>query len=196
MRVKRFQCGPLLANGYVLYQNDNGNCFIVDPGYEAGKYLEYVREHGLSVQSILLTHYHSDHAGQAEVLRDAFSAEVLMHACDAAVYRGTVDRTLEGGEVLSLDGEPLEVLYTPGHTKGGICLMAPKSRICFTGDTIFDTDLGRTDLAGGSEEDMRASCRNVVDTWENDIKIYPGHEGSATMKQVRKYNSEFLQMLK
>lgn len=70
--------------------------------------------------------------------------------------------------------------------------MAEKSRVCFTGDTIFDTDLGRTDLEGGSEPDMRDSICNVVDKWENDIMIYPGHDDGCTMKKVRIYNSEFI----
>ena len=75
---------------------------------------------------------------------------------------------------------------------GSICLYSEKSKVCFTGDTIFDTDLGRTDLAGGSESMMADSIRDVVDRWDNQVTIYPGHDGSCNMKFVRAHNQEFL----
>ena len=100
------------------------------------------------------------------------------------------------GDVLELDGETLRIFNTPGHTWGSICILSEKSKVVFTGDTIFDTDLGRTDLSDGSPRDMKESCRNVIDKWSNEYTVYPGHDGSATMKQVRKYNQEFLDCLK
>ena len=82
-----------------------------------------------------------------------------------------------------------------GHTHGSICIISDLSKVVFTGDTIFDTDLGRTDLEDGSEKEMISSCKEVIDKWPNEYQIYPGHDGSATMKQVRTYNTEFLQCL-
>ena len=120
----------------------------------------------------------------------------MMHEMDAIVYKGAVDRQLRDGDVLELDGEALKVLSTPGHTRGSICILSEKSKVVFTGDTIFDTDLGRTDLEDGSPRDMEESCRSVIDKWSNEYTIYPGHDGSATMKQVRKYNHEFLDCLR
>ena len=93
------------------------------------------------------------------------------------------------------DGEVLQVIHTPGHTMGSVCFLSEKSKVIFTGDTIFDTDLGRTDLEDGSPEAMIQTCRNVINHWSNEYTIYPGHDGSATMKQVRKYNQEFLDCL-
>lgn len=78
---------------------------------------------------------------------------------------------------------------------GSVCIIAEESKTVFTGDTIFDTDLGRTDFKDGSEAEMIRSCREVIDKWPNDYRIYPGHDESATMKQVRTYNSEFLHCL-
>ena len=128
----------------------------------------------------------------ADAAADVLDCPVYMHEADACSYRGRVDSELKGGDVLDLDGEILEIMSTPGHTKGSICIMSEKSRVCFTGDTVFDTDLGRTDLEGGSEEEMKSSIRNIVDKWDNDIHIYPGHDDGCTMKQVRKYNTEFI----
>ena len=192
LKIKRFMCGSLLADGYVIYHKPGGDCWIIDPGYEPKGYIDFVAEQELHVLGILLTHLHYDHTGAAENLADRWDCPILMHEADAFVYRGRVDRMLHDQEVLLLEDEEIRVFSTPGHTKGSVCFYAGKSRVCFTGDTIFDTDLGRTDLPGGSEEEMIASIRNVVDLWENDITIYPGHEGQATMKQVRKYNTEFI----
>ena len=106
---------------------------------------------------------------------------------------------LKDGDILELgDGteriEKLEIIHTPGHTKGGICIMCPQSKVCFTGDTIFNVDLGRTDLEDGSDSDMAASI-SIINKWPNDITIYPGHGDPATMKTVRKINLEFLEFL-
>ena len=195
MKVERFIGGSLESNGYVLYQKDGGDAYVVDPGYNPGVFVDFIREHKLNLVGILLTHNHHDHVGAVNALRDQCPCKVYMHRQDAAVYRGCVDVEIEDGYTFDLEGESIVTLSTPGHTKGSVCFMCPKSKICFTGDTVFDTDLGRTDLEGGSEEDMRRSIVNVVDKWTNDIYIYPGHDNGCTMKFVRKYNTEFLALL-
>ena len=191
MKIKRFMCGSLLADGYVIWNRDKGSCMVIDPGYEARGYVDFVKEKGLALTKILLTHHHYDHTDAAEAVQDALGGQICMHEEDAYVYRGHVDVLLKDGDVLDLDGEEILVQHTPGHTRGSVCFLSRKSRVCFTGDTVFDTDLGRTDLPGGSETDMIRSIRTVADRWENDIMIYPGHEGNCTMKAVRRYNQEF-----
>ena len=191
MKIKRFMCGSLMADGYVIWNRPQGHCMIIDPGYEPRGYVDFVQKENLHPTKILLTHHHYDHTGAAEAVADALGGEICMHEADAAVYRGRVDQTLRDGDVLDLDGEKILVQSTPGHTKGSVCFYSEKSRVCFTGDTVFDTDLGRCDLAGGSYEDMVHSIRTVADRWENDVMIYPGHEGNCTMKMVRQYNKEF-----
>lgn len=103
---------------------------------------------------------------------------------------------MEDGDLLDLDGELIKVINTPGHTKGSVCFYSEKSKLAFTGDTIFDIDIGRVDLEGGCEADMIDSILNKVDKWENDITIYPGHGDSCTMKKVREKNDEFLYIIK
>ena len=88
------------------------------------------------------------------------------------------------------------MLSTPGHTGGSVCFYSEKSGIAFTGDTIFDIDIGRMDLPGGSTEDMRSSLLNVVNKWGNEIIIYPGHGDPSSMKRVREINHEFLEMIR
>lgn len=195
MKIKRLVGGSLESNGYIISRMRGGSCYVIDPGYEPKRFIAYIAEQGLAMQGVILTHHHYDHVGGAEKLRDYFECPVMMHEQDAFVYRQPVDRLLANGDEIDLDGETLRVYHTPGHTRGSICMLSEKSKVVFTGDTIFDTDLGRTDLADGSPQDMIRSCKAVIDKWSNDYTIYPGHDGAATMKQVRQYNQEFLDCL-
>lgn len=192
MNIKRLIGGSLESNGYILYHASGSDCFIIDPGYSPKKFTDFANQKDLNCLGIILTHLHHDHTGAAEAVADRLNCPIFMHEDDAFVYGGRVDRMLKDGETLLLGDERLRILHTPGHTAGSICIMAEKSRVCFTGDTLFDTDLGRTDFEGGSEDALRDSVRKVIDRWENDIHIYPGHDEDCTMKTVRTYNREFL----
>ena len=195
MRYKRFVGGNLESNGYVLYQRKGGDALLIDPGYNAGVFLAFLKDNGLNLKGILLTHLHHDHVGAVRGILASADCPVYMHSLDAEDYRGRVDIAMEDGLVIDLEGEPVKVLHTPGHTRGSVCFLCPESKLCFTGDTVFDTDLGRTDLAGGSEAEMEESVKNVVDRWPNDLFILPGHDSGCTMAQVRKHNSEFIQIV-
>ena len=201
MEIKRFIGGILEANCYIVSPADSGadvkaanakkTCFIIDPGYEAKKIMKYIMDNDLSVEGIILTHHHSDHSGCAARIRKELGCPILIHREDADRYREGADRLLENGDVLG----DLTVLHTPGHTRGGICLLSERDKVCFTGDTIFNVDLGRTDLNDGSYEEMVRSILDVVNKWGNDMTIYPGHGDPATMKTVRKINLEFLEIV-
>jgi len=195
VKIKRFVGGSLESNGYIISNKAGGNCYIIDPGYEPKKFIDYVEAESLSLKGIILTHHHHDHVGGVARIRDHFGVPAMMHEMDAPMYKGTIDRQLRDGDTIDLDGETLLILSTPGHTWGSVCILSEKSKVVFTGDTIFDTDLGRTDLMDGSPRDMIESCRDVINKWSNEYTIYPGHDGSATMKQVRIYNEEFLSCL-
>ena len=192
LKIKNFRCGALLANGYVVYHKNGGGCLIIDPGYEPKKYFAFIKEEKLTPEGIILTHHHSDHTGAAPALKSKYGCDIYMHELDAFVYKDEVDVLLKDGQVLDFEGEELKILRTPGHTKGSICIYSENSRVCFSGDTLFDTDLGRSDLADGNEDEMRQSIINVLDKLENDVMIYSGHEGEANMKFIRRYNREFI----
>ncbi|MDO4870155.1 MAG: MBL fold metallo-hydrolase [Bacillota bacterium] len=201
MNIKRFIGGMLESNGYIISSRpDHDECYIIDPGYEPKKFIKYVNDKDLSVKGIILTHHHYDHVGGAERIKKALDCPILMHRCDVDRYGKDVDVYLEDGDVLVLGddqakAEKLVILHTPGHTKGGISIMSAASKVCFTGDTIFNVDLGRTDLDDGSDDELVSSIINVVDKWPNEITIYPGHGDPATMKTVRKINREFLDIV-
>lgn len=196
MKIQRYIGGTLQSNGYIIYNKKGGECYVIDPGYNPKVFINYINDNSLKLKGIILTHLHHDHTGAVDAISSEFNSDIYMHSSDAYVYKGKVDTTVDDGDKLLLEDEPLLIISTPGHTKGSICIMSMKSRVCFTGDTIFDTDLGRCDLAGGSDKDMKNTCRNIINRWDNDIIIYPGHDNGCTMKQVRKQNSEFLALCK
>lgn len=192
MKIKRLTGGDLESNGYILYRRQGGACYVVDPGYNPRSFIRFIEEMDLDMKGILLTHHHPDHVGGVEKIKETFDCPVSLHRADMDRYRRPVEIPLEGGERIWLEEEPIDVIHTPGHTAGGVCYYAEKSKTAFTGDTIFNVDLGRTDLAGGSEMQMIATCRNIINRWSNEIFIYPGHGDGCTMKKVREINTEFL----
>ena len=195
MNIERTIHGSLAENCYIIFQKDGGAAYIIDPGYDKTYTQGFVKEHNLQIKAVLLTHTHPDHASKAAALADFYGVDVCAHREELDHYRGRVDRVFEGGETLDLDGETIDVLHTPGHSAGGLCFYSEKSKLVFTGDTIFNIDLGYTHFKGGSTERMRDSLKNVVNQWGNDVTIYPGHGDSATMRYVREVNQEFLEMI-
>lgn len=195
MKIKRFTGGTLESNGYVLYVREGGSCFIIDPGYDPKMFLVYIRDMKLDLKGIILTHHHYDHTGAVDRIKNETGCPVYLHREDCDMYGNQVDVYMEDSDIIDLDGVQLEVIHTPGHTRGSVCIFDGKDRVCFTGDTIFNVDLGRTDLEDGSEEQMIRSITEIIDRWPNDIMIYPGHGDGCTMKKVRKINREFTDII-
>ena len=195
MKIKRFISGNLESNGYVLYQREGGDCYIVDPGYNADQFLTFIRENNLTARGVLLMHHHYDHVGAVKKIRQATDCPVYLHGSDADMYRDAVDVTLADGDKIELEDETITALHTPGHTEGSVCYYSAKGNLAFTGDTIFNVDLGRTDLSDGDPAKMRRSIRDVVNRWDNGLTIYPGHGDPCDMKFVRKVNREFLELI-
>lgn len=196
MKIERFIGGNLEANGFVIYRHDGGDALIIDPGYSHKRFTAFLKAHSLRPIAILLTHHHHDHSDEADVLANEWDCPVRLGIRDIPYYKGRVDAPLEGGECIDLDGETIQVFATPGHTAGGLCFYSEQSKVSFTGDTIFNVDLGYTHFPGGSAAEMRESLRSVINAWGNDITIYPGHGDPATMKYVRASNQEFLDMVR
>lgn len=194
MKIKRFTGGILQSNGYVIYQKEQGDCYIVDPGYNPGVFLSFIQEKGLILRGILLTHHHRDHTGGVKKIRSTLGCPVFLHREDMDKY-GEEAQPLEDGSIIKLEDETIRTVHTPGHTRGSVCFYVEKSRLAFTGDTIFNVDLGRTDLEDGSEEEMVHTCRKIIDRWSNEIFIYPGHGDGCNMKTVRTINHEFLNIV-
>lgn len=191
MKIKRFIGGLLESNGYVIYHKEGQSAYIIDPGYKPKVFLDFLEKNNLKLKGILLTHHHYDHVGAVDKIAAETGAKVYIHTDDMDLYKKAAEH-LEDGQIIDLDGEKIRVIGTPGHSEGGICLFSEESKLVFTGDTIFNVDIGRTDLEGGDPNKMKDSMINIINKWGNDIHIYPGHGDSCSMKFVRKSNIEFL----
>lgn len=190
MKIKRLTGGTIRSNGYIIYQKEGGSCYIIDPGYRYKSYVRFIEENGLRPAGIILTHSHYDHVGAVENIRKEFQCDVFIEVHEMDMY-GKEATPIYDGDVFDLEGEKLTVVRTPGHSPGSICLVSQKGDVAFTGDTVFNVDLGRSDLFGGSEEDMEKTIREIVDRWPDHLEIYPGHGDNCSMKYVRSVNEEF-----
>ncbi len=198
------------SNCYVVQSKEN-NAFIVDPGAEPENITEYLDGHGITPKMILLTHGHFDHIGAVKALRKAYPGiQVYISPEDVDLLQGD-DKTgalgrrfikdsspyvfepdgfLREGEDLQLDELTIRVLETPGHTKGSVCLIC--GHTIFTGDTLFHHDCGRTDLYGGSFEQMCQSLKKLS-LLREDYIIRPGHEELSSMGEEREWLAAFLE---
>ena len=156
---------------YIL-SSESGEGIVIDPSYSSQEIWRMVREKGISLRYIINTHGHHDHTEGNKWLADKSGAQVAVHKADAAMLGDRPDLLLDDGDVLHIDEIEVKVLHTPGHTKGGICLLAEDS--LFTGDTLFVSNCGRTDLSGGSDEELFASMQRLKKL-EGKIKVFPGH---------------------
>jgi len=174
MDVIRLVVGPYKANCYIL--NGDGELNIIDPGGEADKITQKINELNKLVKFIINTHYHFDHTGaNAEIKEQSrgLGTALLIHEREKEYIDFSPDRFLQDGEKLGLSGVEFEVLPTPGHTAGSFCLISKDT--IFTGDTLFKDGYGRTDLPGGSDDDMAQSLALLKKKIRPGMEIYPGH---------------------
>lgn len=203
------QLGFLGTNCYIVKSNNN-NAAVIDPGDNADKIISYLEKNNLTAKYILLTHGHFDHIGGVNELQEKTGATVMIHqddtdiACDpkvrATLMRGlenvkpiTPDKFINDGDVISFDDVSLEVLHTPGHTKGGVCYILDKelgnglNGYIFSGDTLFEESIGRTDLLGGDYSALMRSL-NLLSNFDGDYIVFPGHGDKTSLSHERKYN--------
>ncbi len=195
MKVKMMQVGPIGTNCYILEDEKARVAAIIDPGDEADRILSVMQEEDASVEYILLTHGHYDHTTAVPELHKAYpQAKIYIHQADANgagsrlfPLAGQVEGLLayDEGDTLTLGSLTIEVLHTPGHSKGSVTLRVED--VLFTGDTLFAGSCGRTDLAGGSYEEILASLKRLGEL-EGNFHVLPGHEGTSTLDQERKFN--------
>ena len=195
MKVKILQVGPIGTNCYLLMEEDEKVLVIIDPGDEAKKIQQVVFETGCKVKYILLTHGHYDHTTAVPELHKAYpDAEIYIHAADAngagsQLYplAGQVHdlKNYTEGDQLELGGHIINVIHTPGHSPGSVVLHTED--VLFTGDTLFAGSCGRTDLPGGSYNQIMASLKRLGEL-EGDFHVCPGHDRPSTLEQERQTN--------
>ena len=183
--------GSLQTNCYIAWDDSSDKCIVVDPGADSDCLLAQVRARGKQVEAILLTHGHFDHVGGVSAIREATGCKVYLHRADldlpVHMTAGLLSATdyYDEGDALSLAGLNLQVLHTPGHTPGSVCLVCED--VIFSGDTLFAGTCGRTDFPGGSYSQMLQSLKRLA-AMEGNFQVLPGHAEQTTLERERQYN--------
>ena len=202
MKASVMQVGPIGTNCYFLQDEESGLMAIIDPGDDWERILHQVKKAEGEVKYILLTHGHYDHTTAVPDLVKALpGVQVYIHQADAngagsqlfplAAQVKDLNNSDEG-DTLSLGSLTIEVLHTPGHSKGSVTLKV--GDVLFTGDTLFCGSCGRTDLRGGSYEEIMASLKRLGEL-EGDFHVCPGHDRTSTLERERKYNPFLLEAM-
>lgn len=197
--------GMLACNCSILGDEATGEAVVIDPGDEVERVQEVLIRHNLRVKHILVTHAHIDHVGGIEKLKRLTHAPVLVHKGDLPLYENVaaqaawlgvpapavvpVDQFLKEGDVIHSGSLRLEVLHTPGHSPGSVCfhLATPALRL-FSGDTLFQNSIGRTDLWGGSYDRILRSIHDKLLPFPDEMPVYPGHGPATTIGEERETN--------
>jgi hydroxyacylglutathione hydrolase len=202
MILETLVVGPFASNCYIVGSKSSKQGIIIDPGAEAKVILKTVKDLGLTIPLIVVTHTHIDHVGALTPVKDETGAEFALYNSEAAsgvfsrmlssMSGGSLnqlpkpDRLLKDGDTIDIGGLHFTVLYTPGHSPDGISLYGHK--IVFTGDSLFNYGIGRTDFPGCSYDQLMESIQNKLMTLPDETIVYPGHGPSSTIGEERKGN--------
>jgi len=201
------EVGPLGVNCFILGCEETREGVIIDAGGDAEEIVAAVERRGLTIVHIINTHGHFDHIGANRAVKEHFGADLLIHAADipllsraADVARGygilgenspQPDAFLNDGMEITFGKQHMTVLHTPGHTPGGCCFYLQVEKKVITGDTLFADSIGRTDLPGGSYEQLLESIRTKLFTLPDDVVAYPGHGPETTIGHEKRCNPFF-----
>ena len=195
MRLYTIESGLMGNNTYIVVDEDSKCAAIIDPARRNKELEHFIKENSdISFEYIFLTHAHFDHSRDAGRIRALTGAKIALHRLENALLEeelakdgtpGTGDILLSGGETLTCGKLNFEIIHTPGHTAGGICIIC--GDIMFTGDTLFKGTIGRTDL-GGDAGQMRNTLKNILAKIERDFLVLPGHGERTTLAEEQKSN--------
>ena len=204
MILKTLVVGPFASNCYIVGSDSSKRGLIIDPGAEAKLILKNIDDLGLNISLILVTHAHIDHIGALATVKEATGAKFAIHEAEATASLGMFsrmlssmtggsfnqppkpDRLLKDGDKIDVDDLHFAVLHTPGHSPGGISLYG--HGIIFSGDTLFNSGIGRTDFPGCSYEQIMDSIKNKLMKLPEETIVYPGHGPATTIGEEKRGN--------
>lgn len=206
MILKGLEINTVGVNCYIVGCEETREAAVIDPGGNPKSVLNLLEQEGLKAVYIINTHGHIDHIGGNRGVKDATDAEILIHEADAKMLTNAVanfsflfggkvtsppaDKLLKEGDIIKIGNTvELEVIHTPGHSPGSICLKTED--IIFVGDTLFQCSVGRTDFPGGSHTQLIKNIREKLLCYDDDVVCYPGH-GPATTIGFEKQHNPFL----
>jgi glyoxylase-like metal-dependent hydrolase (beta-lactamase superfamily II) len=197
--------GMLACNCSILGDDSTGDAVVIDPGDDIDQLQQILAKRHLKVKYIIATHAHIDHVGGIETLKQLTGAAVMMHQSDLPLYQNLalqaewlgvaapsvteVDQFVKEGDVLHCGALSLEVIHTPGHSPGSVSLHVPgEHHRILSGDTLFQGSIGRTDLWGGSMDEILRSIRSRLLIFPDETPVFPGHGLPTTIGEEREQN--------
>ena len=203
LRIESYVLGPVSTNCYFLINEETKQVILVDPADNSAYIEEKIREENLELWGILLTHGHFDHILAAQAVKEKYN--IPIYACrqeeemlrepsiNMTVHYGqgcsiVPDVFLEDLDVIRLAGFSVQMIHTPGHTKGSCCYYLKDEGVLFSGDTVFYGSVGRTDFPGGSTAEIVRSLHKLVDSLPEETEVFPGHDASTTIGYEKRYN--------
>ena len=203
MKVKLLRVGPIGTNCDILEDDQTNLAAVIDPGDEPELIQEALEKEGVEVRYLLLTHGHYDHTTAVPALHRVYpQADIYIHQADANgagstlfPLAGEVDdlKLYDEGDVIRLGDHEIQVLHTPGHSPGSVTLKVED--VLFTGDTLFAGSCGRTDLRGGSYEQIMQSLKRLGEL-KGDFHVCPGHEATSTLERERRSNPFLMEAMR
>lgn len=202
MKIIVYPAGRFGANCYIVYDEETLNGVIIDAGDDAEKIIDICRQNKLEIKYIILTHGHFDHIGAVSDVKSATGAEILMNQRDEFLIYDTphelrryykdiknfsIDKYIKDNDKIEISGIIFNIIETPGHTPGGICIKA--DNYLFSGDTLFRSSIGRTDFKYGDFEQIISSIKIKLFFYDDNTIVYPGHGSSTTIGYEKLYNN-------
>lgn len=204
MLINTYVAGPVQANNYLVVDEVSKEAILIDCSDYVEEIIDYVKKNNLKVKYILLTHGHFDHVLGINRMNEVLGAKVYVHEGDKeqvvntravmtifglpteGVENPKITATLSDAGELTLGNQVIKVIETPGHTPGGVCYLI--GDCLFSGDTLFHGTIGRTDLPGGSFQQIKHSVKDVLFALDENIKVYPGHGEPTSIGYEKKFN--------
>lgn len=204
MKIINIPSGPLMVNSYIAWDEKSGDGFIVDPGGFNPRMEETINKEKINLKYVILTHGHGDHIGGVNIISEKYDAKIVAAEAETPMLKdpranmsadfGTpvsivADISVKDGDTLDVGNMRLEFIMTPGHSPGGMCIRI--GTVLFSGDTLFQASVGRTDFAGGSMPLLIKSIKEKLFVLPDDTRVFPGHMGATTIG-FEKENNPFV----